>query len=54
MSFNIHTINKLLLIAIKQAPPAEGDPGAGVDNLLLESGDHLLLENVGTDVLLLE
>lgn len=29
-------------------------PGAGVDNLLLETGDHLLLESGTTDVILLE
>ena len=29
-------------------------PGAGVDNLLLESGNHLVLESDNLDALLLE
>jgi hypothetical protein len=36
------------------AAPPSGDPGAGVDNLLLESGDNLLLESSEEDVLVLE
>jgi hypothetical protein len=31
-----------------------GNPGAGIDNLLLEDNDHLLLESDPNDVLILE
>ena len=32
----------------------EEEPGFGVDNLLMESGDHYLLETGAADVYLLE